>query len=408
VSPLGVLFTALRALRRNKVRSGLTMLGIAIGILAVIAMVALGRGASTMIYTQINAAGKNIILVLPEAVRVRGFSMGLGTSTTLSPGDAAAIARDVLSVLSVAPMIRAREQLVFGSRNWIPLAILGTTPEFLEIREWPVEEGVSLSALDLASHARVCVLGQTVADNLFQGASPVGETVRIRNMPFKVIGLLSRKGLNPMGLDQDDILVTPWTTTKTLIQGSAFDSIDQILVSAVSQSRMPEAALEIRELLRQRHHLAPEEEDNFGVLTMTEMAEVLTRTSKLMTTLLGIVASISLLVGGIGIMNVMLVSVAQRTHEIGLRLAVGARRRDILVQFLTEAGVLSVVAGMAGTLAGILAAVVLSETTHWPVFVSPGSVSVAFLFSAAVGMFFGLYPALRASRLDPIDALRYE
>jgi putative ABC transport system permease protein len=399
---------ALRALRRNKVRSGLTMLGISIGILAVIAMVALGRGASTMIYTQINAAGRNIILVFPEAVTVRGFSMGLGTSTTLRPGDAAAIAREVPSVLSVAPMIRARHQLVYGSQNWIPLAILGTTPDFLEIREWPVDEGVSLSDQDVASHARVCVLGRTVAENLFHGESPVNETVRIRNMPFKVVGLLARKGLNPMGLDQDDILVTPWTTTKALLQGSAFDTIDQILVSAVSQSRMPEAAQEISALLRQRHHLAPEEENDFAVLTMTEMAAVLTRTSKLMTTLLGIVASISLLVGGIGIMNVMLVSVVQRTHEIGLRMALGARRRDILVQFLTEAGVLSIVAGMAGTVAGILAAVVLSKTTHWPVFVSPGSVSLAFLFSAAVGIFFGLYPALRASSLNPIDALRYE
>ena len=403
-----ILALALRALRTNKIRTGLTMLGISIGILAVIAVVAVGRGASAMIYTQINAVGRNIVMVLPEAATLRGLSFGAGSVTSLTPGDAAAILAEVPSVVAVAPMIRAREQLVYGNQNWMPLMILGTSPAFLDIREWTLDEGAMMTDQDVATTARVCMLGRTVAQNLFQGEPAVGETIRIRNVPFRVIAILGPKGINPMGLDQDDIIVTPWTTTKALLQGSSFNNLSQILISTVSQASMSEASRGISALLRQRHHLDPGQENDFTIFTMDEMAVLLTQTAKFMTTLLGTIASISLLVGGIGIMNVMLVSVVQRTHEIGLRMAVGATRRDILAQFLMEASVISIVAGLLGTLAGIVAAEVLSRTSHWPIYVSVGSVAIAFTFSAGVGMFFGFYPALRASRMDPIDALRHE
>lgn len=399
---------ALRTLRTNMVRTSLTMLGISVGILAVIAVVAVGRGASAMIYTQINAVGRNIIMVLPEAATLRGLSFGAGSTTALTPGDASAIRSEVSTVVAVAPMIRAREQLVYGNQNWIPLMILGTSPAFLDIREWTLEDGVPMTDQDVATAARVCVIGRTVAASLFQGATPVGETIRIRNVSFKVLGVLGRKGMNPMGLDQDDILVIPWTTTRALLQGSTFNNLAQILVSAASPSSIPEASRDIAALLRQRHHLEPDQDNDFTILTMADMSSILTQTARFLTTLLGSVASISLLVGGIGIMNVMMVSVVQRTHEIGLRMAVGARRRDILAQFLMEAGVLSIVAGLAGTVAGIIATELLSRMSHWPVSVTPGSVAVAFMFSAAVGIFFGFYPALRASRMDPIDALRHE
>jgi len=408
VSLARVLALALRTLRANKVRTSLTMLGISVGILAVIAVVAVGRGASAMIYTQINAVGRNIIMVLPEAATLRGLSFGAGSTTALTPGDASAIRSEVSTVVAVAPMIRAREQLVYGNQNWIPLMILGTSSAFLDIREWMLEDGVPMTDQDVASAARVCLIGKTVAGNLFQGENPVGETIRIRNVSFKVLGVLGRKGMNPLGLDQDDLLLIPWTTTRALLQGSTFNNLSQILVSAATPSSIPEASRDIAALLRQRHHLEPEQENDFTILTMADMSSILTQTARFLTTLLGSIASISLLVGGIGIMNVMLVSVVQRTHEIGLRMAVGARRRDILAQFLMEACVLSVVAGLAGTVAGIIAAELLSRTSHWPVSVTPGSVGIAFMFSAAVGIFFGFYPALRASRMDPIDALRHE
>jgi len=408
VSLARVLALALRTLRANKVRTSLTMLGISVGILAVIAVVAVGRGASAMIYTQINAVGRNIIMVLPEAATLRGLSFGAGSTTALTPGDAAAIRSEVSTVVAVAPMIRAREQLVYGNQNWIPLMILGTSSAFLDIREWMLEDGVPMTDQDVASAARVCLIGKTVAGNLFQGENPVGETIRIRNVSFKVLRVLGRKGMNPLGLDQDDILLIPWTTTRALLQGSTFNNLSQILVSAATPSSIPEASRDIAALLHQRHHLEPEQENDFTILTMADMSSILTQTARFLTTLIGSIASISLLVGGIGIMNVMLVSVVQRTHEIGLRMAVGARRRDILAQFLMEAGVLSVVAGLAGTVAGIIAAELLSRTSHWPVSVTPGSVGIAFMFSAAVGIFFGFYPALRASRMDPIDALRHE
>jgi len=403
-----ILLLALGSLRRNKFRTGLTMLGIAIGVLAVIATLAVGRGASVMITTQLNAVGRNILLVLPETAMLRGLAYGAGSSTSITPEDAVAIRSDLRSVRWVAPMIRTREPLVYGNRNWVPMAILGTNELFLEIREWPMDEGTPFTAEQVSSGARVCLLGRTVAAQLFQGEPALRETVRIRNMPFQVAGILGSKGVNMMGLDQDDIVMLPWTTTRSLILGSAFSTLQQILISTETPADLEPAAAEITALLRQRHRLTPDQENDFTVLTMTEMGQILSQTASLMTTLLGTLASIALLVGGIGIMNVMLVSVAQRTHEIGLRMAVGARRRDILIQFLTEAGVLAVVAGSAGSLAGIGSAELITRATHWPVFVTTGSIGLAYAFALAVGLFFGFFPALRAARLDPVEALRYE
>jgi ABC-type antimicrobial peptide transport system permease subunit len=408
MNPGRLLLLALVSLRRNKVRAGLTMLGIAIGVLAVIATLAVGRGASAMITTQLNAVGKNILLVLPEAAMLRGLSFGAGSATSLTPQDAAAIRAEVRSVRLAAPMIRTRDPLVNGNRNWTPMVILGTSAAFLEIREWPLEEGSPFTEDHVASGARVCLLGRTVAVQLFQDEPVIGEMIRIRNMPFKVVGILGQKGVNLMGIDQDDMVILPWTTVKSSLLGSAFNNLHQILLSTESPGDLEDAAGEVTSLLRQRHRLTADQENDFTVLTMTEMAVVLNQTAKTMTTLLGILASIALIVGGIGIMNVMFVSVVQRTHEIGLRMAVGARRRDILIQFLMEAGVLSIVAGSAGAIAGVGVAEIITRTTHWPVTISIGSISVAYAFSAAVGLAFGFFPALRASRLDPVEALRYE
>ena len=408
MSLLDTLLLALKALTKNKVRTGLTVLGIVIGIASVIAMVALGQGASQMIQRQINAMGRNLLMIRPGAASSAGFSWGAGTTTTLTPEDGAAILKEIPSVRAMAPVVRAKAQVVYGSQNWVPSSLMGTGPAFLEVREWELEEGSFFSDPDVSAAAKVCVLGRTVTRSLFQGAPAVGETVRIKNIPFKVVGVLSVKGTNAMGMDQDDLVLVPWTTAKRVLQGSAFLNVDQLLVGAESTAGMDNATREITALLHQRHRIREGEENDFQIQSMTEMASTMAQTSQVMTLLLSVIASISLLVGGIGIMNIMLVSVVERTREIGLRMAVGARGRDILTQFLGEALVMSVAAGILGMAVGIAAAVAISETLHWPVLISPHSILVAFGFAAGVGVFFGFYPALRASRLDPIVALRYE
>jgi putative ABC transport system permease protein len=408
VNPWTTLRLALRSLRRNRVRTALTMLGIVIGIASVIAMVGIGEGASTMIQNQINSMGRNLLMVLPGAASSGGFSWGAGSVTTLTPEDGAALAKELPSIRAVTPIVRTRAQLVYGDQNWVPVSVMGTGIEFVDVRDWPLDEGIFFTDSDVASAARVCVLGRTVAENLFLGESPLGKFLRIKNMPFKVSGLLAGKGTNAMGQDQDDVVLAPWTTVKKVLQGSAFNNVDQLLVTAVSAPAMAPAADDLTALLRQRHHIRDGEENDFRILTMAEMATTVTQTSRVMTLLLAFIASISLLVGGIGIMNIMLVSVVERTREIGLRAAVGARSRDIRRQFLFEAVALSTVAGVIGMALGAGAAAILSHTLHWPTRIAPASIGMAFLFSCAVGIFFGFYPAMRASRLDPIEALRYE
>jgi ABC-type antimicrobial peptide transport system permease subunit len=406
--PLATLVLAVRALLRNKVRTALTMLGIVIGIASVIAMVALGQGASMMIQDQINSMGRNLVMILPGAASSGGFSWGAGSVTTLTPEDGTAIQKEISAVRAVAPIVRTRAQIVYGSQNWVPNELVGTTPGLLDVRDWPLEEGSFFTDQDVLSAVKVCVIGRTVADQLMPGESAVGNILRIKNMPFKVVGVLERKGTNAMGVNQDDTVMAPWTTVKRVLQGSAFNNVNQLLVSMASAGEMEAAQRDITALLRQRHRLAEREDSDFRLLPMTEMAATATQTAGVMTVLLAVIASISLVVGGIGIMNIMLVSVVERTREIGVRMAVGARGRDILRQFLFEAVVLSTLAGLVGMAIGGAAASVISSTLKWPTLLSPAAIGVALLFSCGVGVFFGFYPALRASRLDPIEALRYE
>ncbi len=408
MGPFLILRLALRSLLRNKVRTGLTMLGIIIGIASVIAMVALGQGASGMIQRQISSMGRNLLLIMPGAASSRGFSWGAGSVMTLTPEDGEAILKEVPAVRAITPVVRTRAQIIYGSLNWVPSSIEGVSPAFLDVRDWSVEEGSFFAEGNVLSAHKVCVLGRTIVDNLFGGESPVGHQIRIKNMPFLVVGVLSRKGTNAMGRDQDDTVLMPWTTVKKALQGSAFNNVDTLLASAASAESLEEATREITRLLRQRHRLQDKEESDFNLRPMSEIAETAASTSRIMTLLLAVIASISLVVGGVGIMNIMLVAVAERTREIGLRMAVGARGRDILLQFLIEAVVISFVAGAVGMALGAAAAEVLSSTLKWPTQVSPASIGLAVLFSGGVGVFFGFYPAVKASRLDPVEALRYE
>jgi ABC-type antimicrobial peptide transport system permease subunit len=409
MNPFASILLSVRALGRNKVRTFLTMLGIVIGIASVIAMVAIGQGASKKIEAQINSMGRNLLMVLPGAMSSGGFSMGSGSVTTLTPDDGLAIKKEVSAVESMTPVVRARGlQLVVGSLNWAPNQIMGVSPAFTEVRDWPVDEGSFFTEQDVFSASKVCVLGKTVAENLFQGESPIDHVIRVKNMPFKVVGVLARKGTSAMGQDQDDLMLCPWPTVKMVLQGSAFHNIDYLLVSANTAGELPEAVSDITSLLRQRHRLRESETSDFRIMLMSEMMSTASESTTTMTKLLLMIASISLLVGGIGIMNIMLVSVVERTKEIGLRMAVGARRQDILMQFLMESVVLSSIAGLIGMALGASSAILISKTLNWPTLIAPGAIVASFAFSCVVGVFFGFYPALRASRLDPIEALRYE
>ena len=399
---------ALAAIKVNKMRSGLTMLGIIIGVGAVITMLAVGTGARRMIAEQIASIGSNLLIILPGASTAGGMRMGAGTQPTLSMGDAEAVRKDVPEVEEVAPILGGTAQIVYGSENW-STNVSGTTPGFFFIRDWRVESGRLFTEEDVRSATKVCVLGRTVAYNLFGGIPPVGQSVRIKNVPFIVIGVLEEKGQSPIGADQDDTILIPVTTAQKKIFGTAFPGMVRIIsVKARSAEDLSRAERKITELIRQRHHIGAKQEDDFTVRNITQMMQAAEQSTKVMTLLLGAVASVSLLVGGIGIMNIMLVSVTERTREIGLRMAVGAKIWDIRLQFIIEAVILSVIGGAFGIFAGIGGSILVSNLAGWNTAVSVFSVLLAFSFSAIVGVFFGFYPAYKASFLDPIEALRRE
>jgi len=446
--------TAFRALRRNPMRAMLTTLGIVIGVGAVIAMMEIGAGASSALKKSIASMGANVLVIRPGTASSGGVSYGAGTTTTLTPEDCQAILRECPAIRNATPMVRARAQVVYGNRNWVPNAIYGITPAYLDVQDWSIlAEGEPFSDRDVLNGNRVCLLGQSLVRELFEDTSPIGKDIRIKNISFKVIGVLTPKGANMMGLDQDDVILAPWTTIKYRVTGTSlstanqsaaatdsvntlsnlypaaqrslyperssvqqadnpmpvrFANIDQIMAAAVSSGEIPLAIEQMTAVLRERHRLRPGEPADFNIRDMAELTKTLSTTTTLMTNLLLAVAMISLVVGGVGIMNIMLVSVTERTREIGLRMAVGARGRDILRQFLVEAVVLCLTGGAMGIVLGHGGSLLVRSLLKWPVETSPAAIATAVLVSAGVGIIFGFYPAWKASRLDPIEALRYE
>ena len=445
------LLTALRALRRNKTRSALTVLGIVIGIAAVIAMMEIGKGSSSSIAKTIASMGANNLMIFPGTAASGGISFGGGSALTLTDRDCDAILTDCPSVLAAAPVVRARTQAVYQDRNWVPQSIIGTTPLYLTVRGWAnLSDGDMFTDADVRNASRVCLVGQTIVRELFGGKNPVGEEVRIQSVGFTVVGVLSAKGANAFGQDQDDIVLAPWKTIKSRVSNSSgggaasggnaaassttngvypgaaavfppknttggdqpmpvrFENVDQLMIAARSPADIKPAISQVSALLRERHRIRPGEPDDFQVRDMTESANTLAATTTMMTNLLLAVALISLIVGGVGIMNIMLVSVTERTREIGLRMAVGARSRDVLRQFLAEATVLCLIGGIVGLGLGRGAALLVKKFLAWPVEASAEAVIASIAVSAVVGILFGFYPAWKASRLDPIEALRYE
>ncbi len=401
-----ILRVALKALGRNKMRTSLTMLGMIIGVAAVITMVALGSGAQQSIEDQIKSAGTNMITVSAGNWSSGGVRHGAGSATTLSIDDAEAIREQIQGVQYVAAGVNTRGQVVFGNQNW-STRIQGADVEFPLIRFWPTELGTFFTPTDVSAAAKVAVLGTIVRNTLFgEGADPVGQTIRIRNQPFKVIGVLAVKGPGSFGEDQDDTIFVPYTTVQKKLRGIRY--IQSITVSAMSAAQTVAVADEIGALLRVQHGLIPGDEDDFRVRTLEEMASIRSETTRTMTSLLASIAGVSLLVGGIGIMNIMLVSVTERTREIGLRMAVGAKGKDVLFQFLVEAIVISLLGGAIGIGLGVALSQGITQFLEWPTTVSPNAVAVAFGFAAATGIFFGFYPARKAARLDPIESLRFE
>ncbi len=401
---------ALGALRVNKLRTALTMLGIVIGVAAVIAMVSVGAGAQARIAEQIRSMGSNLIVIFPGAQTSGGIRWGLGSQQTLTEEDARAIAIEVPAVEVAAPTVRGSAQTVFGNLNWSTV-IQGVTPEYLDAREWSITSGRMFGPQDVDAAAKVAVLGETVWQSLFAGSDPIGQTIRIKKVPFIVVGVLELKGQSAWGQDQDDLILIPLSTAKRKVLGSNRSnprSVGSISVRVRDGALMGEAEDQIRALLRQRHRLQTGQDDDFQVRLLAEMFAAQEESARVMTTLLAAIASVSLLVGGIGIMNIMLVSVTERTREIGLRMAVGARGRDILAQFLVEALTLSAVGGVLGVAIGVLAAVGIGHWAEWSTDISVQSVAMAFAFAGVIGVFFGFYPAQKAARLDPIEALRYE
>jgi len=396
---------ALRALRRNTMRTILTALGIIIGVGAVITMVGLGQGARTEVEEQVNRLGQNVILIFPGARQLGGVSIGGGSANTLTVQDALAIQEEIPEVVAASPEVRSQRVVVYGNRNWFT-RIYGQSADYLQIRQWPIESGRMYDDFDVENMALVCVVGQTIVEELFEGSDPIGETIRVRGLPLEVIGVLSQKGMSLMGSVQDDIILVPYTTAFQRISGRSHAMV--INVQVFDQSMMGIARDKITDLLRERHRLAPYQENDFTIQTQEEVAEAATETSRVMTWLLASIAGISLFVGGIGIMNVMLVSVTERTREIGLRLSVGARGRDILTQFLIESVILCLLGGIGGIALGLAATEMIANYAGWPALFSTEAMIAAVSVSAAVGLFFGFYPAWKASRLDPIVALRRE
>ena len=401
---LNVLKIALRALRRNKLRSILTALGIIIGVGAVIAMVGIGNGAKAQVEARIAAMGENVLLVFPGSFRSGGMRSGWGGAATLTAADAEAIARQVPGVVAVSPEVRDRAQVFANGLNW-NTQLMGESPDFAYIRNWPVARGAMFSNRDVQALAKVAVVGQTVVDQLFPNQNPLGKLIRIRDIPFEVVGVLAAKGFNLFGADQDDFVLIPYSSHLHRFSRRPF--VNSILVRAARPELSATVMQGITDLLVQRHRVSPASPD-FTVRSQVEIEQAVSASANTMTLLLGAIAGVSLIVGGIGIMNIMLVSVTERTREIGIRLAVGAHGRDVLLQFLIEAVILSLMGGILGALLGVGSSDVMARVDGWPVLVSPASVVVAVLFSAAIGVFFGFYPARKAAQLDPIDALRFE
>jgi putative ABC transport system permease protein len=399
---------SLRALKVNKMRSILTMLGIIIGVGAVITMVAIGSGASERISEQISSIGSNLLIILPGATTSGGVRLGAGTQSTLTLDDAEAIQKECPSVSDVAPVLNGITQVVYGNQNW-STSVVGTTPSMLNVRDWNLSSGKPFTEQDVKSATKVCLLGQTVVDNLFGDLDPTNQIIRIKKIPFTVIGVLERKGQSPVGQDQDDTIYVPITTAQKKLFGTHIPGmVRNIMVKANSIEDLQKAEEQITALLRQRHHISQKQENDFTIRNLTQMMEAQEQSSRVMTLLLGAIASVSLIVGGIGIMNIMLVSVTERTREIGVRMAVGAKMWDIRLQFLIESITLSLIGGIIGIIIGISTSKLLSYFVGLPVIISIYSIFIAFAFSGLVGIFFGFYPAYKASLLNPIDALRYE
>ena len=401
---------ALKALKANVLRSVLTTLGIIIGVGAVIIMVSVGSGAESRVQELIRSLGSNLIIILSGTTTSGGVRLGHGSLPTITEDDAATIQREIPSVQYAACNVRGGGQVVFGNLNWSTL-IYGITPDFLPTREWEVATGRMFTLEESKGAAKVALLGQTVAKNLFPGGNPVGQVVRIKRVPFEVIGLLKSKGQSPSGTDQDDVIFMPLSTAKKRVLGGRYlggKTVGAITVKVRQADLVSEAEKQIRELLRQRHRLRPGQNDDFFIRNLSQILETRAESSRAMALLLAAVASVSLVVGGIGIMNIMLVSVTERTREIGLRMAIGAHSRNILAQFLIEAVTLSLIGGTIGIILGVIGSVAIATLGEWPIVIEPNAVILAFCFSAAVGVFFGFYPARKASLLDPIEALRFE
>jgi putative ABC transport system permease protein len=402
-----IIRVAFRALARNKMRATLTMLGIIIGVSAVIAMVSIGQGAQAAVQAQIESIGTNLLFLSAGAQNVGGVRSGTGDTGTnsLTVEDLEAIRREVPSVSMVTPTVNSRSQLVAGNMNW-NTSVQGVSEQYPDVRKWSVQSGSFFTDADVRTAARVIVIGQTIADNLFPGIDPVGQTLRVTNLPFRVVGVMTSKGQDQQGRDQDDIAFAPYTTVQKKVLGSP--RLQIAYVSAVSQDATYTAQQQITDLLRQRHKLTANEPDDFTVRNMTDIAEAANETNNTMTILLACIASVSLLVGGIGIMNIMLVSVTERTREIGIRMAIGARSSAVRSQFLIESIVLSVTGGSIGIVLGTIVSVAIPALLGWPTLISSLAIVGSVIFSAAVGIFFGYYPARKAAGLDPIEALRYE
>ncbi len=401
-----LLRAAIRSLAKNKMRTFLTMLGIIIGVASVIAMLAIGQGSRESIQSQISTLGTNVLMIYPQASSSGGVRMEAGTSQKMTLDDATALSERCPSVAYLTPQVRTSGQLVASNMNWRS-SVYGVYPDYFNIRNLKIESGSNFTLNDDKSAAKVCVIGQTIVTNLFgEGADAVGRVIRINKIPFKILGVIEKKGQNAFGQDQDDMVIAPFSTVQKRMLAITY--IQSMLASAITEEKIPAATEEITEVLKERHRLGSSEDPDFTIRTQSDIANAATATSKILTILLASIASISLLVGGIGIMNIMLVSVTERTREIGIRMSVGARGRDVLLQFLIEALLISLLGGLIGIGLGIMVSQVIANLMSWPVTITIQSILMSFIFSSAIGIFFGWYPARKAARLNPIDALRYE